>query len=205
MKKFIRLAVVAVVALGVAVPEVFAAAQSAGPFTASASVSSGRTLSVILKKNSFSGATITNMDFGQLVPDGFSNLVSSASGTTGTGAVNAFITANSQGLPYTITQTGTPLSNGTTTLPTGALALVPVYAAADNGGLAQPVGSTLGPKASWVGNRTIYTSESGVAALRTIQAFYSVTADPAIGTAPFVPSTQQAGNYTGTVTITVTA
>jgi hypothetical protein len=204
MKKLMSLTMVLVMALAFTVPA-FAATQSAGPFTTTAVVQAGLTLTVTLKRNDFNGATITSMNFGQLVDIGTGTLRSSPTSTTGTGAVDAFISANSQGLPYTITSTGTAMSNGSTTLPSGALTVVPVYSAADNAGAAKPAAAVVGTAGSWVGTRTLYTSESGTAAQRTIQAIYSITDDPAAGATTGVPTSQAAGTYSGTVTITVTA
>jgi hypothetical protein len=41
--------------------------------------------------------------------------------------------------------------------------------------------------------------------MRTIQAHYSITDDPAAGASGAVPASQPGGTYTGTVTFTVTA
>ena len=204
MKKIISFTVIAVMALGFVVPA-FAATTSTAPIATSATVLGGLTLSVTLKKNDFAGAVVTSMNYGNLVDIGTGTLRSTATGSTGTGAVAAFISANSQSLPYTITQVGTVMSNGSTTLPNGALNVVPVYATADNGGLGIPAGAALGTKGTWVGSRTLYTSEPGSAAIRTRQAIYSVTDDPAAGATSGVPQSQATGIYTGTVTITVTA
>lgn len=205
MKKLLSIALVAVAVLSGATPS-FAASVSNGPINMSASVPGALTLSLVLKKNDFAGAVVTSMDFGELVNVGTGTLRSSTTSTTGTGAVAAFISANSQGLPYTIKQTGTALSNGTTTLPSGACVVKPVYAAADNGGQAQPAGAVLGTGGSWVAtDKVLYQSETGTAAIRTIQAYYSVTDDPAAGATTGVPINQAPGSYTGTVTITVTA
>ena len=182
---------------------VFAATATNGPVNVSASVNGALTLSVALKKNSSTGATVTSMDFGQLVDIGTGTLRSSPSSTTATGNVTAMISANSHGLPYTITQTGTTLSNGATTLPSGACTVVPVYAALDNGGAAL-VGA-LGTKGTWVASgKTLYTSDAA-GSIRTIQAVYSVTDDPAAGATTGVPLNQAGGTYNGTVTFTVTA
>jgi hypothetical protein len=204
MKKIVSMAILVVMVVGFASPAAFAVTTSTAPITTSASVASALSLTVVLKKNDFAGATITTMNFGQLVNIGTGTLRSSPTGTTGTGAVAAFISPNSQGLPYTITQTGTTMSNGSTTLPSGALTVVPVYAAADNGGLAKPAAAVVGTAGSWIGTRTLYTSETGTAASRTIQAIYSVTDDPAAGATTGIPTSQAAGTYTGTVTITMT-
>lgn len=205
MKKIMIFAMIVVTAAAMVSPVAMAATTSTPSIATSASVASNLTLNVVMKKNDFAGATVTSMNFGQLVDIGTGTLRSSPTSTTGTGAVAAFITANSQGLPYTITSTGTAMSNGTTTLPSGALTVVPVYAAADNGGQAKPAAAVVGSAGTWIGTRTLYTSETGTAALRTIQAIYSVTDDPAAGATTGVPVSQAAGTYNGTVVITVTA
>jgi len=205
MKKIMIFTMIVVTAAAMVSPVAMAATTSTSSIATSASVASNLTLNVVMRKNDFAGAIVTSMNFGQLVDIGTGTLRSSPTSTTGTGAVDAFITANSQGLPYTITSTGTAMSNGTTTLPSGALNVVPVYAAADNGGLAKPAAAVVGAAGTWIGTRTLYTSESGTAALRTIQAIYSVTDDPAAGSTAGVPVSQAAGTYNGTVVITVTA
>jgi hypothetical protein len=187
-------------------PSADAATATAGPFVTQASVAGGLTLAVVMKKNDFNGATIPSMDFGQLTNIGTGTLRSSPSSTTGTGAVDCFITANSQGLPYTITQTGTAVANGAAVLPAGACVVKAVYAAADNGGLAMPSGALLGTASSWVSTgKLIYQSETGTALMRTVQAFYSITDDTTAGATSSVPLSQTAGTYSGTVTFTVTA
>ena len=205
MKKMLSAALLSAMVFVSYASVVNAATVSKGPFTTSAVVQSALDITVVLKKNDFAGATITSMDFGRLIDIGTGTLRSSPTSTTGTGAVDAFISPNNQGLPYTITQTGTAMSNGATTLPAGALTVVPVYAAADNGGQAKPAGATVGTAGSWVGTRTLYTSETGAASARTIQAIYSVTDDPAAGSTGAVLQSQAGGTYTGTVTISITA
>ena len=205
MKKVIAFSLIVLTAATMVSPIAMAASTSTAPIVTSASVAAGLSLNVVLKRNDFSGATVTDMNFGQLVNIGTGTLRSSPTSTTGTGAVVAFISSNSQGLPYTLTSTGTTMSNGTTTLPSGALNVVPIYAAADNGGAAKPPAAVVGSAGSWVGTRTLYTSETGAAQARTIQAVYSVTDDPAAGATAGVPLSQPAGTYNGTVVITVTA
>ena len=205
MKKLISISAMAAFVLSLA-PASFAATATSGPLTMSASVSGTLSLSAVIYKNSTAGAVIPTMDFGQLMDIGTGTLRSSPTSTTGTGAADVLITANSHGLPYTISQTGTAMSNGTTSLPAGALTVVPVYAAADNGGATLPTGAALGTKGTWVASgKTLYTSETGTAAMRTIQAVYSITDDPTAGATASVPINQAGGTYTGTVTITVTA
>ncbi len=204
------IAVIVVVALG-ATPAIFAATNTAGPYTVSASVDGTLGMTVVLKKNDWNGTTITTMDFGKLIDIGTGTLRSSSTSTTGTGAVCAMISANSHGLPYSITTTGSALANGAITIPAGACGVVPVYIAADNGGAAIPTGATLGAPGPWVGAvRTIYTSEAtNPAKLVALRAYYSITDDPAGGSSGGatgnVPLSQPGGNYTNTVTITVTA
>ena len=203
MKNFTKIMVLFVSVFLVASQSVFAATATSGPVNISASVDGTLTLSVALKKNNSVGATIPSMDFGQLIDIGTGTLRSSAAGSTLTGNVTAMISANSHGLPYAITQTGTTLSNGATTLPSGACTVVPVYASADNGGAA--LVGTLGTKGPWaVSGKTLYTSDAA-GSVRTIQAIYSVTDDPASGATTGVPLSQAGGTYSGTVTFTVTA
>ena len=216
MKKVITFAIVAWMALGFRVPQAVAATASTPNIAASASVSGALTLDVVLKKNGFNGDVITSMDFGTLKELSVTNpttgavsktLRSSASGSTGTGAVAAFITANSHGLPYAITSTGSALTNGSgATIPTGACTVVPVYAKEDNGNLDKPSGAELGTPGSWVGTRTLYTSERGTAAIRSIQAYYSITDDLVAGATAAVPISQPGGSYgNSNIVITVTA
>src|SRR3989338_1130568 len=135
MKNFTKALTVFVIVFLVASPSAFAAPVTAtsGPYTVSASVDGSLSLTVALKKNTSTGATLTAMDFGRLVDIGTGTLRSSPTSTTGTGNVTAMVSANSHGLPYVITQNGTLLSNGTTTLPAGACTVVPGYNTLDNG------------------------------------------------------------------------
>ncbi len=205
MKKLISV-FVAVLVFTASAPVIFAATATTGPINTQASVAGGLSQTVVIRKNSFSGAIITAINFGQLADIGTGTLRSDSNGTTGTGSAVAFITPNSAGLPYITTVDGTVMSNGTTTLPNGALVVVPVYAAADNGGLSMPAGATLGTGGTWVGTgKVLYDSENGVAAGRTFQAIFSVTDDGAAGSTAAVPLSQASGNYAGTVTITTTA
>ncbi len=210
MTKLTKIAALTVAVLVASSSATFAATATTPSINVSASVTSTLSISADLFKNSVSAANDipdTAMNFGTLntnLGGGITsaNLRSTVNGSTGTGSVVALISAISSGIPYTITQTGTAMSNGGATLPAGACTVVPVYAAADNGGAAE-VG-TKGTAGSWVGTRTIYTSNAA-GDLRTIQAHYSVTDDPAAGATTGVPLNQAAGTYTGTVTFTVTA
>ena len=208
MKRVLPFTVFIAAAFAACAPEAFAVAafKSTAPIDITASVSSELTLKVVLHKNDFAGAVVTAINFGELVDIGTGTLRSSPTSTTGTGAVAAFITANSHGVPYTITQTGTVLDNGAgATLPTGACTVVPVYEPLDNGGAAKPPTAVLGDKLPWFPGTTIYTSELvAPASVRTIQAYYSVTDDPAAGATTGVPLNQASGTYTGSTVITVT-
>ncbi len=208
MKKLISIAVVLGMIAGFVSPAVMAATTTTGSISIGADVASAVALNVVMKRNDFNGATVTSMDFGRLVTlpltgGGTTGLRSSATSTTGTGAVVAFITGNSQGASYTIKQDGTPMKFGTIELPSGACNVVPLYIKADNAGADLPTGASAGTPGSWVGSRTLYTS-GPTGALRTVTAFYSVTDDPAAGATASVPTSQAAGSYTGSVTFTMT-
>lgn len=195
----------------VASPLAYAASVSSSPYTVSASVDGSLTLSVALKKNSSTGVATSSMDFGKLTQfdytDGCtgsvsSTLRSSATSTTGTGNVTTMVTVNSHGLPYTVTQIGTALTNGTATIPAGASTVVTAYSPLDNAGAA--LVGTLGTRGSWVGTKTLYTSDA-IGSMRTFQSIYSITDDPVAGATAGVPLNQRGGTYNGTVTFTVTA
>ena len=207
MKQLTKITAVAAAILIMASPTAFAATASSAPISISAVVSGALTITVDLFKNSVSAGNDipdTAMNFGTLNNDlGTGNLRSTTTGSTGTGSVVALISANSSGLPYTITQNSpVALTSGANTLPAGATTVVPVYSPFDNGG--QALVGSVGAAGSWVGTRTLYTSNA-VGATRVIQAHYSVTDDPAAGATAVVPLNQAAGTYSGTVTFTVTA
>ena len=206
MKKIVILALVAF-ALVTCAPAFAASTVTSGPYNITASVDGALSMSVVLYKNTVIPANVvTNMSFGSLMDVGTGTLRSSPTGSTGVGSVVALISANSHSLPYTIKQTGTAMTSGTNSLPSGACCVTPVYASADNGGLAKPAGAVLGTPGSWVAtDKAIYTSETGAAAMRTVQAHYSISDDPAAGSTAGVPLSQAGGSYAGTVTISVTA
>ena len=206
MNKLTTLAVLAIAVWALTTPVAFAATQSTAPITITAQVNGALSISVNLFKNSVSVANDipdNAINFGNLNNDlGTGNLRSTTTGSTGTGNVTALISAVSSGVQYTITQTGTQLTSGVNTIPSGATTVVPQYIPADNGGAA--LVGTMGTNGSWVGTKTLYTSNAA-GALRVIQAIYSVTDDPAAGSTAVVPLSQAAGTYAGTVTFTVTA
>jgi hypothetical protein len=205
MVTFKKITAIVLAAFLLATPS-FAATASSGPIPVSAIVDGSLSLSVQMKKNGSLGPAISSMAFGTLEDIGTGTLRSSEDGSTGTGNVTVMLSANSHGLRYTITQTGTALSNGTATLPAGACTVVPLYIAADNAGLTKPAAAVVGTPGTWVAtNKVLYQSETGVAAQRTIQAIYSITDDEDAGATTGVPTSQPGGTYNGTVTFTVTA
>lgn len=181
-----------------------AATQSAA-LSVSAVVQSSLTLNIVLNRvDPASGdaeSPTTSMNFGSLTPD-------SNGGMKVPYYFKAYINANTQSLPYTITQSGTPVSNGSATLPTTACRVVPTYNPTDNGGA--PLVGTLGSPGSWVGPRTVYTSDAA-GSPRTVSVVYALIGDPAYGGGlngeplNFIPNTQPAGAYGGSVTFTLTA
>lgn len=216
MKHFSDFAIMSAILLGISIPMARAATLSSPLFNAKAVVSGETTMTVVLRKNDFQGAEVQSMDFGTLVEKTFTDpnnpakvyksLRSDTTGSTGTAAILAWITANTHGNPYVVSQSGTALTNGGNMIPAGCCTVVPVYNATDNGGAAQPGGSKVGDKGTWVmPDKPLYTSESGSAQMRTISCFYSITDDPATGATAACPIGQPVGIYSGTVTFTVTS
>ena len=186
-----------------------AASVSSNAIPVSAAVANTLALDVIIKQNSTTGATLASGNFGTLQPfvqaNGGKTLRSSVAGSTGTSTVVILASGTfNGGTGYTITSTGTPLTSGANTLPTGACTIVPTYNAADNGG-AILVGA-VGASGSWTGAgaKTLYTSNA-TGSSRTITSFMSITDDPAAGATTAVPFDQAAGTYNGTITFTITA
>lgn len=204
MKRFAKGMALAIVGV-FAVTSAMAAAVSS-TVNVSAEVRDDLTMSVKLFKNDITGANISaggKMDFGELVDTGTGTLRSSATSTTGTGAVLAYITVNSHGHPWTLKQTGTDLTSGGVTLERGSLAVKPIYLGVDNNG--NPDDGLVGSAGTWAAvDKTLYAS-SAAGKMRTIRAYYSITDDPAAGaSAPAIPLDKIAGSYTGTVTFTAT-
>lgn len=215
MKTLMTIAAFIVMVFTLALPA-FATTVSLPAVPISASVDSSLTLTATIFKDSGAGpvgSALASINFGQLQV--FTNTLTNGqtlrSSDTGTGAVMggavALISANSHGAHYVISETGTVLTSGSNTIPANACGMVPVYAAADNGGNALPAGAAVGAKASWVtavGN-TIYNSEASNTAMRTVQAHFSITDDPAGGaqSGGAVLLNQAGGSYSGTITFTV--
>ncbi len=210
MKKLLTLVTLVAVTVVMGAPMAMASTTvSSSTYTTNAVVDGAMSLTVELRKNSSVGVVVTSMDFGKLVElsPTTGTLRSSPTSTTGTGSIVAMITANSHGLPYVISTKGSALTSGSNSLPAGACGVAPLYEPLDNKGAPKPTGATVGGATSWVSatDKVLYTSESGVAAMRTIQASYSITDDPVGGGSTGVPLNQAGGTYTGTLTISVTA
>ena len=201
MKKIFTIAVVMTLALGLS--QISWAATQSQSVTASASVQSALNLQVTITETvngTQSSTPLSAMNFGQLTANQFGGM-DPASGRFFT----VYLTGQTQTLPYVISQTGAALSNGATTLPTGAQFVVPVYNPSDNGNATLPAGAVLGTNGTWVAtNKTLYDSENTNAQARTIQAQYYLRGDPALGAGNFIPSSQASGNYTGQITYTIT-
>lgn len=187
-------------------PDLFAASSTSGTLPITMGVTGSLSLTVVLKKNDYAGAEIVQMDFGTLKDIGTGSLRSSKTGTTGTGAVAAFIyIASFDPLPYTVKQSGTPLASLSSSLPNGACTVVPVYVVADQPGQeVMPPGAYVGQKGTFVETDKIlyYSGPDGLS--REITAYYSITDDPAAGATTGVPLNQAGGMYQGTVIFTVT-
>ena len=203
MKQFSRISLVLIAFFVFASSAVHADTISSSAVSVTASVDGTASLNIQFFKNDISGANsgpATSFDFGQL-QEVSGTLRSSNSGTNAVAAAYlAYITANTHGNDYTITQTGTQVKSGSNQLPDNALAMNVVYVASDNGNVTD---GTLGSKDTWVGTKTLYTSTS-TGPMRTVRAYYSVTPDPAVGPGGTVPLDQAAGSYSGTVTYTLT-
>ncbi len=186
-----------------AIEAAYGASSSSNPIAFGFEVQGTLTMTVELRKNHTGGAVVTAMDFGKLINIGTGSLRSSTTSTTGTGAICALVRATSPSAPYVITQSGSALSNGITTLPAGACTVVPTYNAADNGGALLPAGASVGTKGTWVENgKVLYTSGPDYST-RNVTCYYSITDDPAAGASTGVPINQPGGVYTGTITFTV--
>jgi hypothetical protein len=166
----------------------------------------------------WTGSTeVSSMDFGTLVSS------ISGGGSSGlwysTAGFCVVIFTQPYGKPYEVKSTCNGLVGQTTaaTLPAGSFGLTPVYSADDewqwDGGSAaqgpMPAGASLGSAGPAIAtDKLIYSSESGTATARILQAYYGLPPYKADGTAPHpgfepIPLTQAPDTYTGTVTITI--
>ena len=128
----------------------------------------------------------------------------------------AVVFAQPFGKPYDIKSSSVGIFAGAIPLPPAAFVLSPVYAEQDkyegspNPQGPMPTGASLGATGSAVGaNKLVYSSETGAATARILQAYYSIPPDGPGGVDPYpgwsgVPLTQSPGSYSGTVTLTIT-
>lgn len=181
---------------------------STAALNVSAVVAQVLAISATIRQNSSTGTVLPAIAYGTLqqfndingVPQ---TLRSSALGSTGTGDGVIMVTVISTlGTQYTVTEVGTAMTSGANTIPAGACAVNPVMNPLDNNGSAN-VG-VLAAAGSWIGSRTVYTSDA-IGSLRTFQLHHALTDDPVAGASSAVPLSQPAGNYNGTITLTVTA
>lgn len=170
------------------------------------------------------GVLVESMSFG-ILKDTFPGTNVSAGGLFSDRWFTVMVVVGARGGPhYEITQTASALSNGTAELPSNAYLCSPVYAEQDEwqwGGPTgeiireaqgpQPAGSVLHPPGTAAAvNKKIYTSEP-IGSSRIIQLIYSITNGyrddgnvwPGFTGEP-IPLNIPPGEYTGTVTITVT-
>lgn len=174
------------------------AATSFGPVNVSCSVDTTFSLSVtIFQDNITVGETpVADMSFGQLVR--VNDPVTGQPWALKAGKYFTVLAAcNTGGQKWQLTQVGTEVTKGGgVNLAHGALTLTPFNSDGKPG--------TVGPKASFVGTRTIYTSTlAGEAAMAEMT--YGITNDPALAADPLdmIPPTQAAGIYSGQVTFTL--
>lgn len=108
---------------------------------------------------------------------------------------------NSSGRPYRITQSATAPSNGSVSLPPGACIVTPWPVNAN--GQAQPSGSSVSGRQSFVQNDLqIYSSDPGGAATSVV-ATYAITNDPNEGAYEYVPYDQAGGAYSSQAVYTI--
>ena len=165
--------------------------------------------------NSVDVTTTGTMNFGTLtyeLTDG-----SNAGGWYSQAGFCVVIYATPFGSPYEVKSTCLGLTSGASFLPIGSFGLTPVYSPNDEwvypgGSTTQgdmPSGATLGTAGSAIAiNKIVYSSESGTATPRIIQAYYGLPPYKTGGVDPFpgyeqIPLDQPHGTYSGTVTITI--
>ena len=215
MKTLMTIATMIVMVFTLALPA-FATTVNSPAIPIAASVDSSLTLSVSLFKDlpnngGPTGSALGSIAFGmlQVFTNTSTNGQTLRSSDTGTGAVMgavcALVSANSHGAHYVISQTGTALTSGVNTIPSGACVMGIAYATQDNNTATIPAGASLGTPltGSWVGSRTIYNSEASATAIRIVQCHYGVTDDINAGANSAVLVNQAGGSYTAQVTFTV--
>jgi len=141
-----------------------------------------------------SAPVVTSMNFGSLVLNQSNFTYASSHEFTVT------VTALTSGRKYTVSQTGTQLTDSSgDKMPTGAQIVTP------NAMTVTPdSGAHYGNQQTWVGNSlTVYTSNP-TGQRDTINARYTLSSDSALGSTTVIDADQAGGNYSATVTYTLT-
>lgn len=108
---------------------------------------------------------------------------------------------NASGRPYRITQTATAPSNGNVSLPAGACIVTPWPV--DANGQAQPAGSSVSGRQSFVQNDIqIYSSDPNGRSTSVV-ATYAITNDPAAGAYEYIRYDQEGGAYSSQAVFTI--
>ena len=172
-----------------------AESATGGPVNVSATVPGGLALELEIV-DQVTSTPSPSLDFGELVRIG--NEFRAAK------FFKVFLRANATGDSFELTQISTPLTRagGPETIPTGAYIAKPTYVEADNAGLSEPPGSTVGAIGTAVGTRTLYQDPTGSS--RTITVVYTLSGDPNTGATETIPLSQKSGSYSGTVQFTLT-
>ncbi|MBN3038716.1 MAG: hypothetical protein JW869_04775 [Candidatus Omnitrophica bacterium] len=203
----------------------FADTMSAVPLRVQAQVTQSIELSyVIFEGAPVDGVLVDSMNFG-ILKDRFEGDTVSRGSLFSDRWYTVMVVVGARGGPhYEITQTASALTSGTAEIPANAYLCTPVYAAEDEwqwegpaGELMrqpqgpQPPGSVLHPAGTAVEvNKKVYTSEP-IGSSRIVQIIYSITngykdngeAWPGFTGDP-IPTNIPPGEYSGTITVTVT-
>ena len=143
----------------------------------------------------FTDVPDTTMAFGNLVV-GVGGTLVVAPGESRVAFINVI---NNAGTQYTINANATTLTRagGSETIPNGA------YVSNVNKSNGGDPGTVTDPPTTGVGNLLIFTSNA-TGAQTQIEDHRTITDDPALGATSFVPQTQKAGNYAGTLIYSAT-
>ena len=214
IRRTVSLALLSALALH---PAALATTVGSSAFTATAAVTGTATFEVKIYKNlslnrgpDFGTGPLTVMNFGLLEEMTFTAVGQPtfkelrSSDVTGTGGFALVAAANTHRQAYNISLTPHRLLNGIKSIPTGAYTVTPVYAPADNGGVTIPAGAVLQPPGPvWLKTTLYYSGATGEA--RTVQLIFGISGlDAAAGGTASVPIDQPLGNYTGTLTLSLT-
>ncbi len=173
-------------------------AQTVGPIPVSATVDSVQSFNctIVQFQNGARVGEVTRMDFGT----SFRGKNTDGSLAALTFSRHHQIFCGFLGPAGSITTSGTPLSNGTTTLPNGAYIQTPLQGQGGDPTKPLPGGSIVGTRSTAVGTHQVYSGPSGATVSWTV----GITNDPNNGATEFIPPSQAAGTYNGTYTITYT-